>query len=400
MAAIVVVAVEAASWVAGRWLQERHVFYRPVCGDDYAGYLARRDPVVGWPSPRQEDVGGIAGARPRPCPPLASVRCGTARISLYGDSFAYGLGVADDEAWASVLAQKVGCPVANYGVSGYGTDQAYLRYRSNAADSAEVVLLGVMAENVIRNVMQFKDIIYPKEFYSLKPRFVPGPGGQLELVPLPQVPAQEYPEMVANPERYFPYDYFRPGGPSRVDRLRFPYSWRLGRTALRLVQHQFLGGGRLVDVVYADFYRPDHPAQALAVTAGICALCAETARGRGAQVAVVLMPDRQSLATFLASGEWVYQPLADELERRGIPWVNVGPNLACGLAGQAYPAVLADAAVRQAAVSRLGAAFGADGHYGAAANRDVAEAVASWLGARGLPRRRLRRRLPARQSTV
>ena len=36
-------------------------------------------------------------------------------------------GLADG--WVEQLSRKLGCRVANYGVSGYGTDQAYVRFQ-------------------------------------------------------------------------------------------------------------------------------------------------------------------------------------------------------------------------------------------------------------------------------
>ena len=51
-------------------------------------------------------------------------------IYVFGNSFSYASEVSDSEAWAHKLGSLLKCPVANYGVPGYGTDQAYLLMKS------------------------------------------------------------------------------------------------------------------------------------------------------------------------------------------------------------------------------------------------------------------------------
>jgi hypothetical protein len=48
--------------------------------------------------------------------------------------------------------------VSDYGVSGYGADQAYLRFR-RVPDEAPVVILGIFGEGVIRNVNQYRGFL-------------------------------------------------------------------------------------------------------------------------------------------------------------------------------------------------------------------------------------------------
>ena len=44
----------------------------------------------------------------------------------------------DKEAWSNQLSRLVGCRVANYGVSGYGSDQATIRFEQNVDGSFDV----------------------------------------------------------------------------------------------------------------------------------------------------------------------------------------------------------------------------------------------------------------------
>lgn len=60
---------------------------------------------------------------------------GTKRILVLGDSFAWGYGVGDDEIFTEVLEERLvkqesTWEVLNTGVSGWGTDQQYLYFRS------------------------------------------------------------------------------------------------------------------------------------------------------------------------------------------------------------------------------------------------------------------------------
>ncbi len=62
------------------------------------------------------------------------VPAGRIRVLCSGDSFAFGEQVGDDEAWCHLLTrQDQRLETVNFGLSGYGVDQAYLRYRRDTA---------------------------------------------------------------------------------------------------------------------------------------------------------------------------------------------------------------------------------------------------------------------------
>ena len=124
---IVVLSFELMGFAAGKFLAHSHLLYDPPRAENYATYLRDRDPVVGWPSRSSIGSGEIdrSGSRivPRfPDPAIPSC------AALFGDSFTWGSETAPEHAYGNVLSGLMGCRVANYGVPGYGTDQAYLRY--------------------------------------------------------------------------------------------------------------------------------------------------------------------------------------------------------------------------------------------------------------------------------
>jgi lysophospholipase L1-like esterase len=123
------------------------------------------------------------GARgPEELPSLAPVT-----LACFGDSFTFGSEVADNATWASQLhAKDERIHTLNFGVGGYGTDQALLRYRRDGVKTnPNIVVVGLMLENIGRNMSRFRRLYMPREGgVIVKPRFVLNDGA-LQLVPQP-----------------------------------------------------------------------------------------------------------------------------------------------------------------------------------------------------------------------
>ena len=75
----------------------------------------------------------------------------SAVISFFGDSYTYGYPEIESS-WPYLLEKKLKKPVLNFGVRGYGTDQAYLKFEKKYVGSikAPYVCLVVMPENIAR----------------------------------------------------------------------------------------------------------------------------------------------------------------------------------------------------------------------------------------------------------
>lgn len=317
---LVLAIVEGFAFAAGRIIASRGFFYLPESDEGYADYLARRDPLLGWPAQDAAGKGEMdaSGSRIVPSfPDPATPSC----VTLFGDSFTWGDEVGPAEAYGNVLAQRLHCRVANYGVGGYGTDQAFLRYRDRIRDPAPVVVLGHFAENVIRNVNRFRGFLSGGRF-GLKPRFVLGADGGLELLPLAQLSAEEYTDLWRRPE-LLPEEYFVPGGPAGVTVLRFPYTLSL----LRVLRHYRFRPTRDGLPSYAQFYEPAHPSAALAVTTAILAEFTRQARARGQLPVVVVIPDEKDLVALQRSGRTSYASLEQALRERGVETPPVAARL-------------------------------------------------------------------------
>lgn len=96
------------------------------------------------------------------------------RIALVGDSFTFCVKVSFEESWGHQLELKLGdkFQVLNFGVPGYGVDQAYLRYKRDVRPwKPDIVVMAFISDDLIRtlNVYSFlSGTIGP----FAKPRFI------------------------------------------------------------------------------------------------------------------------------------------------------------------------------------------------------------------------------------
>lgn len=97
-------------------------------------------------------------------------RSGKRRILFLGDSFVWGFGVENEEIFTHILGKKLQstAEVINMGVSGYGTDQAYLLWKQKARkwNPDDVVLMVTIFTDFWDNVEAIR-YGYPKPFFRL-----------------------------------------------------------------------------------------------------------------------------------------------------------------------------------------------------------------------------------------
>ena len=272
---------------------------------------------------------------------------GALRVACYGESFTFGSEVDNGEDWPAQLevAAAGALEVLNLGVIGWGTDQALLRFRDGHDQlDSDVVLMGLMAENIQRNVNRLVPVRAPKEFVPLvKPRFLLD-GGELRLPPHPYASEIELYEAAVN-----------------------------GSLGYDLADHEWLaessegsGWSNVANVVRAKREReqrarwwlqwkePD--GEPFRVTVALLEAFHREALEAGAQMAGVVVfcsildisdPDRELTALHAA------------LDQRGIPYVDL------------YDVI-------RARHARGDGAYGKT-HLTAGANREVASAVFEWL---------------------
>ncbi|MCC6408539.1 MAG: hypothetical protein IT453_15360 [Planctomycetes bacterium] len=270
---------------------------------------------------------GARGARDyAPTPPPYVVR-----LACYGDSFTFGDEVKDEwtyEALLESLDPRV--QALNFGVPAYGTDQALLRMRRDGLRGARVAVIGLLLENIGRNVNRYRTLWTPRTETPLaKPRVVlaahaarttgaTGGGSDLELVPQPFATGRELAAAV------------RDG--SILERLAEHEYWR-GRPAIPTGEWSALV--RVVGGVLAYRERTperlwlDRDGEPRRVTLAILEAFRDEARARGAErVLVLVLPMKEELAAFRASGRAYWTEVLEELEARGLEYLDVAPALA------------------------------------------------------------------------
>jgi len=95
-----------------------------------------------------------------------------------GDSFTFGQEVAYQDTWGYLLEKALGSEfqVLNFGVPGYGVDQAYLRYQKDVRIwKPKIVIYGFMSHAVMRTMIVYPFLSLPNwNFPFSKPRFIFG----------------------------------------------------------------------------------------------------------------------------------------------------------------------------------------------------------------------------------
>jgi hypothetical protein len=351
-----------------------NLFYIPpnIGPKEYEHYLSVRDPNLGWPSPiANADNLDSSGARVSPAFPTPGTEC----VSLYGDSFTFGSEVNNEQAWGNILARNLGCRVANFGVGGYGTDQSVLRFTANTKDSSSTVILGIFADNVLRNVNQYRYFLTGGETLGLKPRFVLR-GDILTVSPLPKLSYPEFRNAITDPRNsIWQHEFFLPDTDYGPTIWRFPYTlsfaklmlskktWNLAIDAVRHVPS------------WIDFYKEGHPSRALETTAAIVEQFKKVADLRGKSAFVILFPTPASFATFKNTKVSVFDPLVNRLQKKGISVVDLTKDFVTSLRDRNFCDI----------VTRHDACVG---HFDPEGNQMVAELVAHYIALKNeLPKR-------------
>jgi hypothetical protein len=360
-AAVSLSAAELTCFLFFHLLGERFAFANPElytrAPERTAGFARGFDAELGW-EPRFDTAFGER-RRPRDYerPFLAT----------FGDSHTYCDEVGDAETWQGYLSDVLEADVLNFGVSGYGPDQALLRYRRLAPRApTPLVALGLGLENINRIVNRYRPFYYRDTGLPLpKPRFVLEEN-RLRLLPNPVRSPVEL-ERLADPEFVAALGegdawYERRDLPRR----RFPYLALLLEPA---IWRQAAGGGRAAGdddpVPRANLWREREPRE---LYFAIMDAFAKDAESAGSRALFVVQPGRALLGA--------------RRENRGIPGYARVLRRCEERAYACFDGV--EALHRAAGDTPLGELFQRGGHASALGNRLMAEALAGFLRERGL----------------
>ena len=290
---------------------------------------------------------------------------GTVRVAVFGDSFVYGSEVPEGESWPFLLEQsRKGLEILNYGVPGYGPDQAYLRFLSEGdALGPEVVVLGIATPSLSRILTVSAAFRNPSPDFMAKPRFILDAAGALELIPSPLQQledARRYRDDPAAIRELGEFDYWY--DPWVYENALFESS-----RAMRLL----VALGSKVWRRYVDGDRPltgppgqgvfNGSSSAFAILARILDAFVVEARARKARPLVLILPDGYSVELSRQGLPAIMSPVRDYCAEKAIPFVD-----------------LTEAFLAEPAFVQLDRWFVGRFHYTAAGN----EIVARWLGER------------------
>jgi hypothetical protein len=324
MTSIICLAVLEVAFYAMSWFIPKHFYHTKPTREEFFAYLSSNniDWAVGW-RPGSEEL-SPAGFRRSPAGEHLSTPC----VSLYGDSFTFGHSVSPEAAWGNVLTTLLDCRVDNYGVSGYGTDQAYLYFNQHhldSSDKAPVVILSHFSEDIVRNITQDSGLIFGNGI-MLKPRFVIDDYENLQLVDMPRLTPEHYQVYVNDMAKFLRADYFLPNKSSLSLRsIFFPYlvsvpyilmSKRTYKSVLFYISD--------MPPWFAELYSPVHPSKALQITRDILLKFNQDAKRYSKVPIIMILPNARDLICFQATGKWSYDNLLNEMRKNTAAVINLG----------------------------------------------------------------------------
>lgn len=162
-------------------------------------------PLLGWSIKKngksklyQANSSGIRSNREYALTPPRGIR----RVSTFGNSFTHCDDVKNSETWQAIMeSYDSNIEVLNFGVGGFGLDQAYLRYLEDGRQyKSQIVLIGFMSENIYRDVNTYRPFYFSKTGIPLsKPRFVIN-AEKLSLIPNPMQRLDDYKRLLLHPK--------------------------------------------------------------------------------------------------------------------------------------------------------------------------------------------------------
>lgn len=292
--------------------------------DTYLQY----DAVLGWsirPATTAEWEGstyssnsiGLRSNREYALPPPV----GVTRIGAFGPSFTHGDEVQGDETWQAQLEQlRPEVEAMNWGVGGYGTDQAFLRYQTQgAAYHPQIVIIGFEEDNLGRNVNRYRPYFRNTTGLPLtKPVFALR-NGQTTLIENPFADFETFYDTLRDtPVRFLaltcPDDFFCRTEQYQPLPLDIFYSFRILRT------------------LWFELTRPASPETALIddpyvrqVNLGVLQTFVQEVVKNGATPIVLIFPELSSIQTQESGGVTPYAAAVETLRQQGVQVIDLAP---------------------------------------------------------------------------
>jgi len=298
--------------------------------DDKTSYL-KFDPELGWKIKVNGDHNngfyksnsfGFRSSREYSPAPTRKIL----RIITYGDSFTHCDDVDNGSTWQNHMELKgENIEVLNFGVMGYGTDQALIHFRNTAARwKPAVAIMGFMVDNIARNINRFPPFRAPGNLPLGKPRFNLQ-NNELELAPAPPLKPSDYIEkpggelltILSKNDDVFDRSAYEKGV------FGYLYTTRLVKTLLRRYEVKKRKAPKWV-----SFYKNEEYVE---LSYRLLAQFSEEAAQLGAKPIVVIFPDYFALKDYRNNSTKVWDPLTEKLEKGGVRYVDLTKSLSAYL---------------------------------------------------------------------
>ena len=261
------VSIEAVSFLILVVLKQN--FYLPLALRDKAQIesMASADAILadnafsrelGW-EPRSDNPHGYRG-------PEKNVD--DAAVALFGDSFTLAYSPIE-QSWPHLLEVQLGRPVLNFGVGGYGADQAYWRFKERYLGTIQTpyVALNIMSENIARNLSLYRGFYNRRaDLAATKPRFYPEADGRVVHIENPLRSKEELSKLSdvdflkSIGEKDYWYQHFDQYDLNEM--VGFPYSYYFLK-ALPYYVGRFYMHRIQDDAPYKDLYSDEEPVEIL-----------------------------------------------------------------------------------------------------------------------------------------
>ena len=289
----------------------------------------------------------------------ATPKPGVIRVAAFGNSFVYCNEVDNANAWPELVEQMYPqLEVLNYGVGGYGVDQAFLRFLAEGSRlSPQVVLIGFAPVDLSRVVNVYRRFWSNREIPLIKPRYLLDDDGNLVLEPSPARVPSDYVPYLADPRRVIDlgiHDQWYEPAIYQDPLYDYSATVRLATGLWIRLRRRYVGQERLVR---GGLFNP--ASTAFRIQLALFERFAAAVRARGARPIVVLFPDREAVVSARNGQPMVVASLVEAFRTHGLEYAD-----------------LTAAFVETDPEGGVGSWFMPGGHYSPLANR----LVASWLG--------------------
>ena len=283
------------------------------------------DPELGWVSGRNIKAelyeSNSLGARSTKEYTIKSQNPGFTRILAFGDSFTHSDDVPNKDAWTTILENNnKNLEVLNYGVPAYGIDQAFLRFqRESEGAIADVVLMGMMSENVYRHINTFRKFYQQTGGFPLgKPRFIEEGSSSVKLIPNWFSSAEKYHSLLESPSAKLREagvnDYYFNNKPPTDDCgiLRLPCALELAGWLIR----EKIDRGQKDP--WSGFLHYDMKTEGPRLTAKITRAFAKAVATKGMRPILVLFPNKTDYFQYKLTRTKNYDPIMTKSIEYGI----------------------------------------------------------------------------------